>query len=639
MPRRRAPLVAMAVVCALAAVGGAQVQGPRPAGQASAPVVADGLIAGRVVDGNSGQPIPDALVALNGGGLARGVGGLYSGGDLEVRTDAQGRFVFAGLPAGSFYLSATADGYARGTYGQAHVERGPRPLTLLPSQKTGDVSIVMSRYAVISGMVIDDAGDPVIGATVKAMARAKVGSLVRFTGNYVARTDDRGAYRISRLPAGDFVVSVPSSTTTMPASVVEYSQALQSSGDQGGVVNLNNQLLSSGAPTPSTRGLRMGDLYLQPGSNDADTFVQTGGGVMVRPTAYFPGVSLVSEARIVAVASGDDRTNVDFQTSMARGVRVSGTLAGPDGPAARFGVTLLPTDHALLAAQNGIQIASAVTTAEGLFTFAAVPAGSYVLRALRLPTQVGRPGAGVPSTYIAQTTVTVGERDLADIALALREGPRVSGRTVFNGTNAPPALGGAASDRGPRVTVSMQPADGSGRYLPPVTVNADGRFTTPSLPPGRYFLTAGAPGWTLQSAIINGRDATRVPITLESDDAIDAIVTFVDRTALLTGVVRNAAGAPDASTTIYIYPADFDKGVHAGEIPRPMHVALPDPSGTFRMGGILPGEYLVVAVNDAGLDIADELGLATRLAPHATRVVIGPGARPTVEVTTAVVRR
>src|SRR3954469_5381890 len=57
----------------------------------------------------------------------------------------------------------------------------------------------------ISGHVTDQWGDPVI--------RARVAAEVRMGGDgtrvvSVSETDDRGEYRISRLPTGNYVVSV-----------------------------------------------------------------------------------------------------------------------------------------------------------------------------------------------------------------------------------------------------------------------------------------------------------------------------------------------------------------------------------------------------------------------------------------------
>src|SRR5688572_27604465 len=72
-----------------------------PPGQ-GAPPTGTGMIAGKVLDADSGQGIPGAMVTLS---LARAGGasvGLVQARFPSVLTDSQGRFVFTMLPAGTF---------------------------------------------------------------------------------------------------------------------------------------------------------------------------------------------------------------------------------------------------------------------------------------------------------------------------------------------------------------------------------------------------------------------------------------------------------------------------------------------------------------------------------------------------------
>src|SRR5580765_2190175 len=96
-------IVASIVSAGFAAGLAAQSPATPPSGTAAASPT--GIILGRVVDATADTPIANAIVALSGTQLPRSV---------SVLTDAQGRFLFRGVPKGSFTLRATigGNGYA-----------------------------------------------------------------------------------------------------------------------------------------------------------------------------------------------------------------------------------------------------------------------------------------------------------------------------------------------------------------------------------------------------------------------------------------------------------------------------------------------------------------------------------------------
>ena len=86
----------------------------------------------------------------------------------------------------------------------------------------------------------------------------------------------------------------------------------------------------------------------------------------------------------------------------------------------------------------------------------------------------------------------------------------------FNGTAERPA-----SDRMPSIALNLEPAESRpGLSSARGRVDPSGTFTTMGVPPGKYFIrVVGAPqGWTFHSATVNGRDASVVPIDIESND-------------------------------------------------------------------------------------------------------------------------
>src|SRR5579872_661174 len=155
-------LVGAAVVRVLLFIAAAQApQSP------SAPT---GLILGRVVDAASGRPISGAIVTL--GGLAPTAAAApaapVASPQPRALTSAGGQFVFRNLPKGSFSLTVTRAGLLDGAYGRQRPGGLSTDVRLDEGQRVGDVVIRMWRPAVISGTITDEAGEPVVGASVRA---------------------------------------------------------------------------------------------------------------------------------------------------------------------------------------------------------------------------------------------------------------------------------------------------------------------------------------------------------------------------------------------------------------------------------------------------------------------------------------
>jgi hypothetical protein len=214
--------------------------GPVRDGQAR-PVVGTGEISGVVQLGGSGSPVRRARVMLSGTEL---------GGSRTAITDDQGRFSFQLLPAGQFTMTAVKAGYIDMAYGAKRPGRPGTPIRLAEGQRIDRLSIVMPRGGVITGVVIDENGEPSPGTQVRALRyvlRTGERTLV-FAGQ--DQTDDRGTYRIFGLQPGEYVLSaVPRNlnpATDMRQIIASQAAALQDS------------LQASGAP--GGRGFMLGNL-------------------------------------------------------------------------------------------------------------------------------------------------------------------------------------------------------------------------------------------------------------------------------------------------------------------------------------------------------------------------------------------
>ena len=153
-----------------------------PAWSEEAP--SDGVFAGLVLNA-SGIPVPGASISLTpvtdqGGGTQN-----------RIRSDAQGRFRFAGLPRQKLSLLIQAKGYVLYS---ARDELGPQDIL--------NYRAVLTRSLVLEGSVVDDAGRPLSGATISAVPVGE--SKSRGDGD---RSRSDGSFKLSRLTSGKWRVS------------------------------------------------------------------------------------------------------------------------------------------------------------------------------------------------------------------------------------------------------------------------------------------------------------------------------------------------------------------------------------------------------------------------------------------------
>ncbi|MSO50007.1 MAG: carboxypeptidase regulatory-like domain-containing protein [Acidobacteria bacterium] len=640
--RRIACGTTAALMVVLASGGSSAAQrgaGPGP-GAATQVAQVTGTIVGRVVDAGTGQPVAEAQVTL----AIRA--DAATGPSARLLTGPDGRFVVRDVPVGNGQLQVSAPGYMNGSYGQVRPGGPPLPVIVTAENRIVQATVRLWKYAAVSGTITDDANAPAVNVTVWAFRRTFASGLPRYAPSGLGRTDDRGAYRISGLAPGDYVVVVQQTQTTMP--VASMNAAMDSMLSGMGMAAAVVELAAAGVMPTGGTGVQVGDQLVSATSGALP--VMSGDGRMAAYlTQYFPAAATPAAATTVTLASGDDRGGVDIRMPLVATAGINGTVIGPDGPMAGIQVRVVPAG---VASGNDLlsDVARGATGANGAFQLYGIPAGPHVIKVLRVPRPAlppavannpqiqallgGRSGPSTASdalTLFADMPVSV-ERDITGLVITLSAGASVSGRVEFVGTAPPVPMAG--------VTLTLAPQGDQSARLAPTRVAEDGRFTMTGYPPGKYLLTpAGrAPGWFVRSAMVEGVEALDQHIELTGEDIGNVIITYGDRQTTLSGTVTAANGAPAAATVI-VFPAAHREWIARGMVPRLTRNVRAQAKGTFTISGLPARDYLVVALADEDVPDAQDPRVYEALARAATSITISEDGPRTVTLKVAQVVR
>ena len=572
------------------------------------------------MDPGTGQPVPEALVTLwFDGGIDAGP---------RIMADTQGRFVFVNAPAGRYRIEGRRFGFVTGYHGQRTPNGSSTPIDLADGQIFTDLVVPAWKSVAITGTVTDEAGQPVVGVRVTAFSRQIALGEVRLLPydpfNITATTDDRGMYRLSNLPPGEYAVAVPTTLTTFPAEIMPATLEM-------GPIRSQASFALRGTLTPP------GDALNQ---QFGDAVLITGNGTLIPPaspgpepaavyrTTFAPGTPLPAEAATVAVDAGAERT-LNIAVRPARAVRVSGRLIGPEGPITHIPVRLIPTGLGRMTTGSApleIATATALTDGSGRFTFLGVPDGDYVV--------MMRTGER-ENVVAASEPVTVGGADVIDQVVTARRGRRISGRVELRAGKAPEnqlrGVGGAG------LYARVEPLD-SGRFSVVLwPLGPELRFAS-EVAPGRYVLTLQAPaGLWCTAAMRTGRDIADEILVVDADD-IDLTVICGDAATRLSGKVRREDGTANSDAAIVAFPTD--RSFWSGPTIRPRRLleATTDKSGGFTLDNLPAGDYFVAAIPIARSELWRDSKFLDQLTRSATRITLAQGESRTIDLRTMQVR-
>jgi uncharacterized protein (DUF2141 family) len=539
-------------------------------------------ITGQVVALDTGRPIKRVRVSLSAPELPDGRSAI---------TDDQGRFSFQNLPAGRYSISASKAGFISTNYGARRPNRPGQPLPLANGERARGIDLMLPRGSVVTGHVFDEDGEPMVGAQVRVMRFQYVQGEKRLVPAGSGTSDDRGEFRVYGLQPGTYYVAATSMQTGMVTAMVQA----------GDVVLYNAQF--DGA---------------NPGGSQAS-------GTGFAPT-YYPGVTSVADALPITVGLQAEAGNIDFILQLVPTARVSGTVMGADGsPSQGSSVTLAPDDATNSARYLGQNYGSGVRP-DGSFIIMNVPPGRYVAFARG---QDRRQQAQL----FAMQNVSVSGSDVTGVALTLAPGQTVSGTVSVD-------AGSSSAGNLTRIRVSLASLSSLPIPTPPASgVLIDGSFSLTPVVAGNYLVrVSGLPqNFGLKSADYGGRDVADLPLEVRAGQNIGGVnVVISDRITEISGTVPAGEGQLVSDYTVVAFSTD---PANWRPQSRYIQVGRPDANSQFRIRGLPPGDYLVVALDDVEngewFDPA-VLELARR---SATRVSLSDGDTKTLELTLSALGR
>ncbi len=564
---------------------------------------AGGAIIGRVVDVDSGEPVPGARVAIAdvaGGRTMTGGSDSY-----EVVADSQGRFYFSGLRPGlrSISTRTTENNIVDRPSPSVHVQLGP-------NQIVRDVVVSIVRSAWISGRVTDEAGDPVVGVYVSAYVRTNPETQPAIVAMRSSLTDDRGDYLLDPLMPGEYLVCACQWTAPLMDAGLTHTRSL-----------------------------------LQPSTRNSEVAVQAD--VHWRPPVrtFHPSAGHPEDAAIIALRSNESRTDVHIGVVSSRLSNVSGKVFGLWGSLPSTAIRLRPVVSKIGAVS--VEMEPVAVGPDGTFRFADIPPGNYVLLvryrgpgpSTRVENSLAkllgvRPARVVPAAQNAiglwsATTVALDGRDVTDLHITVSPALRVSGVVRYSDKGAvePLRANGGMLER------LDEPVDELG-VSSSVRADDDGGFELDGIIPGRYRFrwTILPPGLSLGSVRFGGRDVTDLPFVIEEGASATFDITLVPNDG---GTVRGrVVSAVTASLTgIVAFPAERRFWEEPFVATRRFTHTTTDQLGQFALDELPPGEYIVAAIGpDDARSAWRTLARLEALAAVGTRVTVVPGDNPPVEI-------
>ena len=528
-------------------------------------------VEGWVREQRTGQPVADARVDLR--------AGIFDRADRDTSTDANGRFVFDDVIAGSFFVHAL-----RGT-----LVGSTARITAIPTQVVSGLEIFIEPAPGITGSVVDETGGGLAGVTVAAPMvelgiPAPLSSISGPRGEFAIAGARPGRYRIIADGAAVGLTRVEEAVTVGPDGLrgvkLTLSRAARAAEISGRVLGFDGQP----APSVLVRAEPVRRQVKNPSgavSADDGRFTITGiDPEAVELIAWHPTHGVYSVT--LAPLGPGERRQVGLR--LTAGAAIGGVVTWQDGAPAG-GVNISVTR------QEGAVIYASVTSDEvGRYLVRNLLPGRYSVTATR---KLGPHNRWTTREEPSVKLVNVSDSEpRTDVDLVLPRGGRtIAGVVVFSDGKPAPGAILVANDR------AWKP---SGVYVAHTAVSReDGRFTIDDVEEASFTVWATAPGFP--EAQLGGIGAGRTDVRIT-----------IPRPARIAGFVVDRAGRPVTDLAVAVTPAPtpgetIDQKVRRMDAEQEGPLRVRDAGGAFLVSGLAAGSYQVKVTAAGGTVGASQL--------------------------------
>jgi hypothetical protein len=256
---------------------------------------------------------------------------------------------------------------------------------------------------------------------------------------------------------------------------------------------------------------------------------------------------------------------------------------------------------------------------DGTFAISGLAPGNYMLQTN---------GPGGPDGESAVTEITIGGDDIDGVRLVASKPSTASGRVVVD-------AGAAQALRPSLLRLMLQPVvfdmPMMGPNGGPGVVNDDLTFELKARPGKMKLALAGqVPGWTIRTVRHRGVDVTDSGIEFRANENVtDLELELTNRVTDLSGVVTNSKGEALKDYSVVVFAQDRDRWMPGS---RYLRSGRPDQDGRFKLSGLPPGEYYVIALDYLDQDAWTEPEYLERVRNRATSVSINEGESKSVDL-------
>jgi hypothetical protein len=568
---------------------------------------ANSTVRGRVYYEDTGRPVKRASLMLT---------KMDSGpGEAATITDGNGEFVIRNVKAGTYYAMVNAPGVVspiafldftrlRDNESQAFEEAQANfDKIMVDGVNELTIQIPARRGGAVSGRVIYDNGDPAIGVRIEVMRKANgkytsmlpsFSSLVGMFSGAIGsggQTDDRGIYRFTGLPAGDYIIKVSESAK-----------------------HTDNE-----------------DKTLGPGS----AIISMLFGSSSFLTFYYPNTSDLKEAQPLNVVLGQELSEINLTIPDKGLFGLSGKVVAMKDkkPVAKAKVFLSKKGEEMgsLFGLIGREMNTAITDDEGNWRFKELPKGDYSVTVE--PNNNNREyqeddyDGDYPANSVKPKTppkpkfaksfkdTTIDDKNVEDVIIELGYGGVVSGSaTTENNKEMPRSVFIQALGEKEEVLAAAslwnEKREGNANSnvsLGPVKINND--FTLENITAGKINLKfrTNDESYYVKSARSGMVDLLTTPVDIKEGQVLSGIkVVLANDVGTLKGRVIDDKDRPATGISLMLVPTDTSK-----RTPNFFRNVRSDTEGRFEVK-LPPGEYAILFLKP-GVGDSDRIAFNTWL--------------------------